>query len=324
VLNVDLTLLRDPKRFQDMCFRLARYEFPDAVPLSETWDGGWDVVVFGSRDSGDVVFQCKFTKDLIRAKHKIVASLDSMMKNGRHTARWILCVPVNPSAVFVVWLRKELENRGLDGHVWARSELIARLEQHPDVVDTFFFPVLSELASNFHSEHLELFKLSLDQECEWKQSDDSVLYFAPREIVRSPDLVLDVIVRNTGSLATAVTGIEAEVFDRRQKMHGLPGEGLLFPQITYTVSIQGGKVGIHSAVCEPPVVIKGGNLERFKVRVTDTGFAWNGGLRLTLLAGKAEKLQLPAIRIFTYRENQPWARGARGARPERPSKILGQ
>ena len=137
MLNVDLTLLRDPKRFQDMCFRLARYEFSDAVPLSETWDGGWDVVVFGSRDSGDVVFQCKFTKDLMRAKRKIVASLDSMMKNGRHTARWILCVPVNPSAIFVVWLRKELENRGLDGHVWARSELIARLEQHPDVVDTF-------------------------------------------------------------------------------------------------------------------------------------------------------------------------------------------
>ena len=127
VLNVDLTLLRDPKRFQEMCFRLARYEFPDAIPLSETWDGGWDVVVFGSRDSGDVVFQCKFTRDLIRAKRKIVASLDSMMKNGRHTARWILCVPVNPSAIFVVWLRKELENRGLDGHVWARSELIACL-----------------------------------------------------------------------------------------------------------------------------------------------------------------------------------------------------
>ena len=64
------------------------------------------------------------------------------------------------------------------------------------------------------------------------------------------------------------------------------------------VLLQGGKVGILLAVCEPPVVIKGGNLERFKVRVTDTGFAWNGRLRLTLLADKVEKLQLPAIRVF--------------------------
>jgi hypothetical protein len=159
MLNIDLTLLRDPKRFQNMCFHLARYEFADAIPLSESWDGGWDVVVFGSPDGGDVVFQCKFAKDPNRAKRKILASLDTMLKNGRHTARWILCLPVDPSAVFLRWLRKELENRGLNGHVWAKSELVARLEQHTDVVDTFFYPVLAELASNFRSEHLELFRL---------------------------------------------------------------------------------------------------------------------------------------------------------------------
>ena len=298
MFNLDLTLLRDPKRFQDMCFRLARYEFAGALPLSESWDGGWDVVVFGSPDSGDVVFQCKFTKDLAKAKGKILKSLDTMLKNGRYTARWILCIPVNPSAVFVRWLRNQLESRGLEGDIWAKSELIARLEQHPDVMDTFFYPVLSELAASFRSEHLELFKLSLDPACEWNQRDDRVLYFAPRKIVSSPDLVLDVIVRNKGSLATAITGIKAEVFDKQLKMHGLPGEGLLLPQITYAVSICGGKVGIHSSVCEPPLLVKASNLERFKIRVTDTGFAWNGGLRLTLFAGKVESLQLPAMRIF--------------------------
>jgi hypothetical protein len=68
----------------------------------------------------------------------------------------------------------------------------------------------------------------------------------------------------------------------------MPANFIAMPRSLWSSSY----VGIHSAVCEPPVAIKAGNLERFKVRVTDTGFAWNGGLRLTLLAGKVEKLQL--------------------------------
>ena len=298
VFNIDLTLLRDPKRFQELCFRLARYEFPDAIPVAETWDGGADVVVFGSRGSGDVVFQCKFTKDLIGSKRKILNSLDTLAKRGRNTACWILCVPVNPSGVFTNWLRSELEVRGLEGQIWAKSELVARLEQHRDVLETFFYPLFSELASNFRSEHLELFKLSLDQECEWQQRDDGVLYFTSRRILRSPDLIFDIILRNTGDLTTAITALEAEVFDRHHKMHGVPGDGLLFPQVTYTVSICHGKAGIHSSTCEPPLIVEARNLQRFKVRITDTGFAWNGGLRLTFLAGKTEKLRLPAMRIF--------------------------
>jgi len=299
VLNLDLTLLGDSKRFQDMCFRLARYEFPDAIGLSESWDGGRDVVVLASPRTGDVVFQCKFVKDLIAAKSKISASLDTLVKNGRGTARWILCVPVDPSGVFINWMQDEIERRGIKGHLWTRSELLARLEQHPDVVDTFFYPVFSELASHFRSGQVELFKLALDPACEWKQSDDKVLYFAPRDLVSSPDLVLDVVVRNKGTIATAITGIEAEVFDRRQKMHGLPGEGLLFPQIIYTVSIHCGQVGVHSTQCEPLLLVKAGNLERFKIRVTDTGYAWNGGLRLSLLIGKDQPLRLPAMRVYT-------------------------
>jgi hypothetical protein len=298
VLDLDLTQLRDPKRFQDMCFRLVRYEFPDAIGLSESWDGGRDVVVLASRSIGDVVFQCKFMKNLVAAKTKIVASLDTLVKNGRRTARWILCVPVDPSGTFLNWLQRELEERGIEGHLWARNELLMRLEQHPDVVENFFYPIFSELASHFRSDHLELFRLTLDPTCEWKQADDKVLYFSPRDLVSSPDLVLDVVLRNRGTVATAITGIEAEIFDKRQKMHGLPGDGLLFPKITYAVSIYGGAVGIHSAECEPPLIVRGGNLERFKIRVTDTGFAWNGGLRLALLAGKADKLCLPAMRIF--------------------------
>lgn len=168
-----------------------------------------------------------------------------------------------------------------------------------DVVETFFYPIFSELASHFRSDDLALFKLALDPACDWMQADDRVLYFPPRDLSSSPDLVLDVVLRNRGTIATAITRIEAEIFNRRQKMQGLPGEGLLFPQITYAVSIRTGAVGVHKTECEPPLIIRGGNLERFKIRVTDTGFAWNGGLRLALLTGNADRLCFPAMRLFT-------------------------
>ena len=298
MLDLDLTLLRDPKRFEKMCFRLARYEFADAIPVADSWDGGRDTVFFGS-SKGDVVFQCKFTKDLIAAKPKIVASLDALQRGKYRTACWILCVPVNPSAVFLDWLRHEVDRRNLTGHVWARDELLARLEQHHDVVETFFYPIFAELEVFFRSESLELFRLVLDPACEWKQPDEKMLYFSTADFLTSADLVLDVTVRNRGTIDTAIFGIEAEIFDRHHKMHGLPGEGLLFPQITYTVSIQGGQVGIYVTECEPPLIVKAGSLERFKIRISDTGFAWDGGLRLCLMVGKNERLFLPAMRIFT-------------------------
>ena len=125
-----------------------------------------------------------------------------------------------------------------------------------------------------------------------------MLCFSRRGNVRSADLVLDVIVRNTGTIGVALTGIQAEVFDWRLKMHGLPGDGLLFPQITYAVSIRGGKSGVYFAECEPPLLVEAGDLERFKIRITDTGYAWNGGLRVSLQTGPLEKLTLPALRVL--------------------------
>lgn len=46
MLDLDLTLLREPKRFEEMCLQLAQYEVPDAMPLAASWDGGRDLVVF--------------------------------------------------------------------------------------------------------------------------------------------------------------------------------------------------------------------------------------------------------------------------------------
>lgn len=299
MLDVDLNRLRSPSRFQQMCFRLAQYEFPDAITLSASWDRGRDIVVLASASDGDVVFQCKFTRNLIAAKSKIAASLDALAKNGRATSMWILCVPVDPSAVFLNWLQDQFESRVLNGHLWARSQLLARLEQHPDVIETFFYAQFSELAAYFRSDHLELFTMSLDRACQWKQADSKILHFSRKGNVSSPDLVLDVILRNKGNVATAITGIEAEIFDRRTKMHGLPGEGLLLPQITYAVSIRGGRTGRYPVTCDPPLLVKGRGLERFKIRITDTGYAWNGALRLTLIAGPTRTLRLPVMRIFT-------------------------
>ncbi len=42
VLSLDLMLVRDGQRFQQMCFRLARCEFPGSMPLAVSWDGGRD------------------------------------------------------------------------------------------------------------------------------------------------------------------------------------------------------------------------------------------------------------------------------------------
>ncbi len=301
MLDLDLTLLREPKRFEQMCFRLARYEFPDVIPLAQSWDGGRDLVVFerAPGQNGDVVFQCKFVKDLSAAKHNIAKSLDALVNNGRHTAQWILCVPVEPSGIFMDWLNGELQGRGIAGSLWARSGLLVRLERHRDVLETFFYSVFAELAAYFRSGDLELYKLALDPQCQWTQADGKVLCFSRRGDVSSPDLVLDVIVRNVGTVGLALTGIQAEVFDRHVKMHGVPGDGLLLPQITYAVSIRGGKSGVHFAECEPPLRVKGGDLERFKIRVTDTGYAWNGGLRVSLQTGPLGQLSLPALRIFT-------------------------
>lgn len=301
MLDLDLLLLREPKRFEQMCFRLARYQFPDVIPLAQSWDGGRDLVVFEQArgQTGDVVFQCKFAKELIAAKHKIEKSLDALVKNGRHTAQWILCAPVEPSGTFMDWLNGELQGRGIAGSVWGRSELLIRLERHRDVLETFFYSVFAELAAYFRSGDLELYKLALDPQCQWKQEDSKVLCFSRHGNVRSPDLVLDVIVRNVGSIGLALTGIQAEVFDRHTKMRGVPGEGLLIPRITYAVSIHGGESGVHSAECLPPLRVKGGDLERFKIRITDTGYAWIGGLRVSLQTGPVGRLDLPAFRIVT-------------------------
>ena len=90
-----------------------------------------------------------------------------------------------------------------------------------------------------------------------------------------------------------------EVRDSTRVLHGLPGEGLLFPQITYSVSINEGEPGCYATVCEPPLVVKGQGLERFKVRLVDTGYAWTGAVQVLLGYARNRRLELPWLRIVT-------------------------
>lgn len=302
MLDLDLLALRNPERFQQMCLRLARYEYPTTYALAYgAHDGGRDGVALldpRKKRARVVVFQSKFVPHPSRAKRKIVESLDALKDAPHPIALWILCLPVDPTGVFMDWLTVEARKRGRRFAVWGRTELLRRLEVHRDVIDVFFHGVHAELSRYFRSASLELFQIKLDPACEWTQPDPGVLGFASKD-VHSPDLVLDLVVRNTGPVATAITSVAAEVFDWRIKLHGLPGDGLLFPQVEYRISIRGGEPGHHRADCEPPLAIAGGGIARLKVVVADTGYSWNGGLRITLHAGPRETLALPAMRLWT-------------------------
>jgi hypothetical protein len=172
------------------------------------------------------------------------------------------------------------------------------LEESPDITEQFFYPVYEELRQHFCVQKLELERLMLDPACQWRQPDTAVLIFGSKN-VESPDFVLDLIVWNTGRADAAMLAIEVELIDWQGVLHGLPGEGLLFPQITYEVSIGGGDPGTYRSVCEPPLLVRAGSLERFKIRLRDTGYAWNATAIITLDYGKGKRLRLPALRLCT-------------------------
>jgi hypothetical protein len=297
--------LENGERFQLFCARLVRREFPTAMPLAfASWDGGRDIVQMmqmqGDQIVHGAVWQAKFTDSLdSTTKRAIRESIDTIRQRPEVVVRrWILCMPVDPTGVFLDWLAGEVPS-DWKWEVWGETILLEKLEKNPDIIESFFYPVYEQLRRIFMVEQLELVRFQLDEECQWHQFDPQILHFGPIGNVVSPDLVLDVIVRNTGRLDSALLAIEVQVFDWEIKPHGVPGEGLLFPQYTYRVSIRGGEPGKHRADCEPPLVIKGESLERFKIRVTDTGYSWRGNLAVTLDYGIGKRLRLPVMRLLT-------------------------
>lgn len=302
LLGIDLFLLENSERFQQMCFRLARKEYRRALPLNfHSWDGGRDVISF-TGDGEDIIWQAKFVKKFdSSAKKAITESLDSLDRERiSRKPTWVLCVPIDLTAKTIDWLHGEVIRRGLILDLWSKSVLIEKLERSPDVVQTFFYPVLAELRRVFSDDTLELMRFERgDASQQWIQPDPKTLCFVQLPMVESSDMVFDVIVRNLGDLDTIVTRVQATVFDWFPKLHGIPGEGLLLPQYEYVVSLKGGSPGRHEIKCEPPLRIKAKSVERFSLRVTDTGYSWIGGVQFALGYGAERWLQMPAIRLAT-------------------------
>jgi hypothetical protein len=232
------------------------------------------------------------------SKHCIVKTSRGELAR-RKVARWILCLPVDPTGVFLEWLRQAFVGRSVHFEVWGKTELLMMLEQNPDVLQSFFSEPYAELRAHFRTDELELVRVKLDRASEWRRPDPNVLHFAPTGNVTSPDLVLDILVRNLGSVETVLTGLLAHVRDRIHVFHGIAGKGLLLPKISYEISLRHDAPGNYQREFRQLLRVKPGRLERFKIRLVDTGYAWAGSVLLGLRYGKSSTLYLPWLRLST-------------------------
>lgn len=333
MLRLDLMRLDTPERFENLCFRLAQAEYPSAIAVAMgSWDRGRDIhELAGSNGKEEVVWQCKFTTDLgDNTRRAIIGSLETLagrfspdprveranmkqlptrnrlrmarsMKRRRHIDDWILCLPVDPTGVFVDWVRTIVAKYPFIKHmsIWGKRELLRRLERRPDIVHLFFYSQYVELREHFETEELELIRFKLAAGCEWIQPDPKVLIYQPSKNVASPDFVLDVVVRNRGALETMLAELIVQLRGVRRTLHGVPDDGLLFPKIEYRISIDHGKPGDYKIECEPPLRIPPHRMERFKVAIFDTGYAWNGTFRVVLGYAPRKCLCLPWMRLST-------------------------
>jgi hypothetical protein len=307
MLKLDLLKLETPERFEQFCARLARREYPDSLCVAGSWDGGRDIlrlVPHAGTETLDheVIWQVKFIRRLdATTKRSIEESLRSALDlPNSKIGKWILCIPVKPSGTFHDWLARKMSAAGITNwEIWGADTLLEKLEANRDLLETFFYPVYAELQRYFAVEKLELHSLRLDDDCQWKQPDPKVLVFTTGANVDSPPLVLDVIVRNTGQVAAVLLELEVEIGDWEWKPHGVPGTGLLYSQFTYAVSVAGGQPGVYRTKCEPPLKIDGEDVERFKISLVDTGYAWRGNIVVSLDYGPNRVLRLPAMRLYT-------------------------
>jgi hypothetical protein len=294
-LSLDLNLLESDKKFEQMCFRLAQKEFPKAIPTAHgSRDGGRDAVLFNT-DQGDVVWQCKFShQGLSKLKPKIMQSLKAL-DPAQKISRWILCVSMDGSGEFHDWLRDRIEKEFrfiATWELWDKEILLQRLEKYPDVLHVFFFPIWKALESRFRTDDLELVRYQLEADCGWVGHPTALYFFQKGS---SSDLVLDVIVRSRGTLQSLLQAVRVEIADVRRHLRGLPGTALLYSQHTYSISLRGGKRGTWCEALDPPLTVNYGENQRFKIKLTEAGYAWTGYVKLTLIYGDQQELGLPTI-----------------------------
>ena len=68
---------------------------------------------------------------------------------------------------------------------------------------------------------------------------------------------------------------------------------MLYPQHTHTISLEGGKPGSRIERLDPPLKVDAGEHQRFKIKLTHSGYAWTGFIRMTLLYADNRELALP-------------------------------
>lgn len=307
MLQLDLQLLENDRRFEKFCYDLIQIDFPGAIPLfAGSWDGGRDILYFDDSNSGEInfVWQCKYTQQANTSslKQKVIASLESLNPEIP-ILKWVLCLSSEYSGVFFDWLWNTIHRFNFikSFEIWGKTQLLRRLEKQPELLHMYFYRSYKELEQYFCTEELELVKFDIDTSCGWTAHDKTILSYRrqntkSRDTVLS-DIVFDIIVRNRGNLEALLQSITVEVSNVQRKLRGFPGDALLNSKITYDVCIEGGQNGEYSVKAEPPLIIKPRCHERLSVRCTDVFYAWVGNLRIILGYGLHKRLDLPWVKI---------------------------
>lgn len=204
--------------------------------------GGRDILLFegmlAEKHVHEIVRQAKFTQYLgANTTRAISDSIDTILEHRNYLVkRWMLCLPMDPTGPFHDWLATRLEPLGWRWEGWGASGLQQKLEVNPDVIQGFFFEAFEELWQYFRIDDLQLLDVRLDPECEWSQPDPEVLSFQSADL-DSPDLMFDVLVHNHGDVDGALLSLSAEFVHWESVLHGLLGEGLIFPQVVHQFEI---------------------------------------------------------------------------------------
>jgi hypothetical protein len=308
--GMSLVRLETAIRFHRMCYQLARRRFPVSVGIvvgmRDLWDDATRIIQLPAENGhGDVLWQSVFTSDPLVTRASVKAGLRcfdrSPQRKPRYQTRLVLCVPPDPDDAFLRWVARAAGRYNVLGEVWGETILTGLLDQAPDIMQSFFFNLQQQGMSQpwRTSDELELVKFEIDSACQWRKPDTQVLHFSTKSLLISPDLVFDVVLRNAGNADTMLTGLIANVRDCHPVLHGYPEYGFLLPKIEYKVSIGHGQPGDYEEEFNNDqwLLLKAGQLARFKIRLVDTGYAWSGAVRLVLRHGKNGRFAFPWFRL---------------------------
>ncbi|MCK4250378.1 hypothetical protein KAX97_02970 [candidate division WOR-3 bacterium] len=303
ILSSDfLKYINSPSKFEYLCLRLAWKKFPElSKPFELTGDEGMDGVVYYGK-KGNIVLQCKyFIRGIQAAQRKQTLESLAVLNPALKIRKWILCLPVNPPGAFLNWLNNQIRENFKqikEMEIWDATKLVYMLDKNRDVRDAFFYPLYKEFVRTFRTDELELISFRLSTESKgWIQSKEG-LFIGPSKENRG-DPILDIIVRNNGMVTTILHKVTLEVNDVHRVLRGIPGARLLNSLKTYNLPLDNATKNKVSIRMDPEIEIAAGGVAKFRVRLTEPGFAWIGAIRLSVVYGTRKILKLPWVRIST-------------------------